>query len=52
MSAMLEKLCSGLPLDPLPENVGRDSNVAHASKRVPNLNSSERKVFLLDFFLV
>ena len=44
MSEMLKRLCSGLPLNPLAENVGRDPSVAHAAKRVHNLNSSERKV--------
>ena len=41
---ILTYLCSGLPLNPLPENKGRNPNIAHASIRVPNLNESERKV--------
>ena len=40
----LTYLCSGLPLNPLQENKGRNPNIAHASIRVPNLNESERKV--------
>ena len=41
---ILLKLCSGLPLDPLPPNNKRNTAIAHAAKRVINLNSIERKV--------
>ncbi len=43
---MLKELCSGLPLDPLPENLGPTKNIAHAARRPINLNSSERKLAL------
>ncbi len=46
---ILLKLCSGLPLDPLPPNNKRNPAIAHAAKRVINLNSIERKV---KYFLV
>jgi len=40
----LKELCSGLPLDPLPPNRGRDPNVPHAPIRTPNLTAEEERV--------
>lgn len=48
----LKSLCSGLPLDPLPENRGPTPNIAHNSKRPVKLTESETKVhysLLIDF---
>ncbi|KAG7283227.1 hypothetical protein CRUP_004969 [Coryphaenoides rupestris] len=42
----LEELCSGLPLDPLPDNRGRDSSVPHAPTRTPNLTVEEERLAL------
>ena len=41
---MLLSLCAGLPLDPLPENNKRNTDIAHAAKRVVNLTKAERQV--------
>lgn len=43
--SILKDLCSGLPLNPLPENLGPTSTIAHASKRAVKLTVSEKKVF-------
>ncbi|RNA11490.1 urocanate hydratase [Brachionus plicatilis] len=43
VNEILKKICSGLPLDPLPENLGRNPNIAHAAKRVANLSKSEKQ---------
>ena len=43
---MLLALCSGLPLNPLPENNKRNSTIAHAAKRNVILNSTEKQVLL------
>lgn len=43
---ILKTLCSGLPLDPLPENLGRSPNKAHAATRPINLNKSEKQLAL------
>lgn len=40
----LKEICSGLPLDPLPLNRGRDPNVPHAPIRTPNLTAEEERV--------
>uniref|UniRef100_A0A8C3ARQ3 Urocanate hydratase n=1 Tax=Cyclopterus lumpus TaxID=8103 RepID=A0A8C3ARQ3_CYCLU len=40
----LKEICSGLPLDPLPLNPGRDPNVPHAPMRTPNLTAEEERV--------
>lgn len=40
----LKDICSGLPLDPLPPNRGRDPNVPHAPIRTPNLTAEEERV--------
>ena len=40
----LKSLCTGLPLYPLPENKGRTKSIAHAAKRITNLNNEEKKV--------
>ncbi|XP_008408095.1 urocanate hydratase [Poecilia reticulata] len=42
----LKDLCSGLPLDPLPPNRGRDPNVPHALVRTPNLTAEEERLAL------
>ncbi|XP_028854562.1 urocanate hydratase [Denticeps clupeoides] len=42
----LKELCSGLPLDPLPFNHGRDPNVPHAPVRTPNLSPGEERLAL------
>jgi urocanate hydratase len=44
MEAQLKHVCSGLPLDPLPDNRGPTSGIAHAAKRPVSLNSSEKKL--------
>ena len=55
---MLLSLCAGLPLDPLPENNKRNTDIAHAAKRVVNLTKAERQVkecfysFISSFFFV
>lgn len=41
---ILKKICSGLPLNPLPENLGRNPKIAHAAKRVSNLSKLEKQV--------
>ena len=43
-SPVLVKLCSGLPLSPLPENLDRTPSIAHAAKRKISLTPDERKV--------
>jgi urocanate hydratase len=40
----LKNLCSGLPLDPLPENSGPTNGIAHAARRPIKLNSAEKKL--------
>ena len=40
----LKEICSGLPLDPLPPNRGRDPHVPHAPVRTPNLTAEEERV--------
>jgi hypothetical protein len=40
----LKNLCSGLPLNPLPENRGPTLNIAHAAKRPIKLGNSDKKV--------
>ncbi|KAK7896066.1 hypothetical protein WMY93_021391 [Mugilogobius chulae] len=45
MSSLLE-ICSGLPLDPLPQNRGRDPSVPHAPVRTPNLTAEEERLAL------
>ncbi len=48
---MLKKLCSGLPLNPLPSTKkSRNSDVPHAPDRKPSLTNDERKVMKFDFF--
>ncbi|XP_069563760.1 urocanate hydratase [Brachyistius frenatus] len=42
----LKEICSGLPLDPLPPNRGRDPNVPHAPVRTPNLTAEEERLAL------
>ncbi|XP_043979297.1 urocanate hydratase [Gambusia affinis] len=42
----LKELCSGLPLDPLPPNRGRDPNVPHAPVRTPDLTAEEKRLAL------
>ncbi|XP_057702389.1 urocanate hydratase isoform X2 [Corythoichthys intestinalis] len=44
--ANLKEICSGLPLDPLPPNRGRDPNVPHAPIRTPNLTVQEERLAL------
>ncbi|KAL0978342.1 hypothetical protein UPYG_G00169290 [Umbra pygmaea] len=40
----LKDLCSGLPLNPLPPNQGRDPDVPHAPIRTPNLTREEERL--------
>lgn len=40
----LKDVCSGLLLDPLPPNRGRDPSVPHAPVRAPNLTAEEERV--------
>lgn len=40
----LKEVCSGLPLDPLPPNEGRDPSVPHAPVRAPDLTAEEERV--------
>lgn len=40
----LKDICSGLPLNPLPPNRGRDPNLPHAPMRTPNLTAEEERV--------
>uniref|UniRef100_A0A7N6BAG3 Urocanate hydratase n=1 Tax=Anabas testudineus TaxID=64144 RepID=A0A7N6BAG3_ANATE len=42
----LKDICSGLPLDPLPPNRGRDTSVPHAPIRTPNLTAEEERLAL------
>uniref|UniRef100_A0A3Q3XCT4 urocanate hydratase n=1 Tax=Mola mola TaxID=94237 RepID=A0A3Q3XCT4_MOLML len=42
----LKDLCSGLPLDPLPPNRGRDPGMPHAPIRTPNLTAEEERLAL------
>uniref|UniRef100_A0AAQ5ZL85 urocanate hydratase n=1 Tax=Amphiprion ocellaris TaxID=80972 RepID=A0AAQ5ZL85_AMPOC len=42
----LKEICSGLPLNPLPANRGRDPNVPHAPVRTPNLTAEEERLAL------
>uniref|UniRef100_A0A674ALB8 urocanate hydratase n=1 Tax=Salmo trutta TaxID=8032 RepID=A0A674ALB8_SALTR len=42
----LKELCSGLPLDPMPSNRGRDPSVPHAPVRTPNLTPEEERLAL------
>ncbi|MEE6524092.1 hypothetical protein FKM82_023320, partial [Ascaphus truei] len=46
MMISLQELCAGLPLDPLPQNKGRDSELPHAPVRTPQLSPSEEKLAL------
>lgn len=48
----LKSLCSGLPLDPLPENRGPTPNIAHNSKRPVKLTESETKVHYFIVYLL
>ncbi|KAI2811798.1 Urocanate hydratase [Blomia tropicalis] len=41
MMSFLSALKLGIPLDPLPENSGRNPNIVHAPNRVHNLNEKE-----------
>ena len=41
---ILKQLCSGLAVNPLPENRGRTVGIPHAANKKLNLNSAERKV--------
>lgn len=40
----LKEVCSGLLLDPLPTNRGRDPSVPHAPVRTPNLSTEDERV--------
>ena len=40
----LKEVCSGLPVDPIPEQRTRDPNVPHAPVRRPNLCARDQKV--------
>lgn len=42
MRQLFASLCSGLPLDPLPDNLGRNPCYAHAPKRLHQLNSQQK----------
>ncbi|KAK2188345.1 hypothetical protein NP493_135g03047 [Ridgeia piscesae] len=42
----LKELCSGLPVDPLPEARPRDKSVPHAPARTPNLTPDEETLAL------
>ncbi|KAM6215479.1 urocanate hydratase [Rhynchocyon petersi] len=42
----LQALCSGLPLQPLPENRGRRTGVPHAPVRTPGLSPAEEQLAL------
>uniref|UniRef100_A0A672YZZ7 Urocanate hydratase n=1 Tax=Sphaeramia orbicularis TaxID=375764 RepID=A0A672YZZ7_9TELE len=42
----LKEICSGLPLDPLPPNRGRDPSVPHAPIRTPNLTAEDERLAL------
>ncbi|XP_033823142.1 urocanate hydratase [Periophthalmus magnuspinnatus] len=42
----LSEICSGLPLDPLPQNRGRNPSVPHAPVRTPNLTAEEERLAL------
>ncbi|XP_057361734.1 urocanate hydratase isoform X2 [Manis pentadactyla] len=42
----LQELCSGLPLQPLPENRGRWAGVPHAPVRTPGLSLTEEQLAL------
>ncbi|KAL2091216.1 hypothetical protein ACEWY4_013479 [Coilia grayii] len=42
----LKEICSGLPLDPLPPNRGRDPSVPHAPVRTPNLSPEQERLAL------
>jgi hypothetical protein len=47
---ILKKICSGLPLNPLPlPKKSRNTNVPHAPDRQPSLTNEERKVIFLSF---
>uniref|UniRef100_A0A8P4K6C0 urocanate hydratase n=1 Tax=Dicentrarchus labrax TaxID=13489 RepID=A0A8P4K6C0_DICLA len=46
MMSSLKEICSGLPLDPLPSNRGRDPDVPHAPIRTPNLTAEEKRLAL------
>uniref|UniRef100_A0A7N8XT01 urocanate hydratase n=1 Tax=Mastacembelus armatus TaxID=205130 RepID=A0A7N8XT01_9TELE len=45
-AAAAAAICSGLPLDPLPPNRGRDPSVPHAPVRTPNLTAEEERLAL------
>ena len=40
----LEEICSGLLVEPLPVNRGRDPAAPHAPTRTPNLTAAEERV--------
>lgn len=44
----LKRLCSGLPLDPLPDPKPIDDTIPHAPVRTTGLNFEEEKVSLLN----
>ncbi|KAM4722795.1 urocanate hydratase [Rhinophrynus dorsalis] len=46
MMISLQELCSGLPINPLPQNRGRVNGVPHAPNRTPQLSAGEEKIAL------
>ncbi|CAL8382208.1 unnamed protein product [Boreogadus saida] len=42
----LEEICSGLPVEPLPENGGRNPGLPHAPTRTPHLTAAEERLAL------
>lgn len=44
IKVLLQELCSGLPLDPLPENYGRTQDIAHASNKKLVLSDNQQKL--------
>lgn len=44
MNKDLVSLCRGLPLSPMPQNLGPTQSIAHASKKNVNLNRAEREL--------
>ncbi|XP_046840501.1 urocanate hydratase-like [Xenia sp. Carnegie-2017] len=42
MMSSLTEICSGLPLDPLPQRQARDETIPHAPKRNTNLTEAEK----------
>jgi len=50
---ILKKICSGLPMNPLPSlKTSRNASIPHAPDRKPLLTNEERKVIHLVFFLI